>query len=188
MTHNAALSDERMARIDRYHQALRDQLAERARLAAAPTQAPTLKPVYRQGVFGDWEWLLANPDHCVLTRWLNRSLLLEHQYGAGMRLRTDHWRGGLDGVRAIDPTREPVDGGRNKDLTDGQLDARNDFHAALRSLNRMSARLVVDVAVLDRDAGEIEADHRWRKGYGMCRIREALDDLARHYGYLGGPA
>jgi hypothetical protein len=142
-----------------------------------------LKPIYTQGAYGDWEWLIGDPDHCVLARWLNRRLIEPQHYAAGVRLRAAHWRGGLDGVRAVDPTREPVDGGRNKEPTLNQLAARDEFNAAIRALNRVSAKLAVDVAVLDRDATELERAYGWRKGYGMLRAREALDDLAVHYGW-----
>jgi hypothetical protein len=183
MSKNAALTPATFARLAARGRAERAAVDERARLAQTPDARAKLTPVYTQGAFGDWEWLLADPEHCVLARWLNRRLIEPQHYAAGLRLRAAHWRGGLDGVRAVDPMREPVDGGRHKEPTVTQLAARDEFNAAVRALNRVSAALVVDVAVLDRDATEIERARGWRKGYGMLRAKEALEDLAAFYGW-----
>lgn len=158
--------------------------AARAPLAAQPLARSEPVLEYRQGAYGDWEHLLVDPNGWLLKRWLTRRLVEDHQYDAGGRLWASFYRAGFNGSRAIDPTREPVDGGRHKDLTDGQLDARNAYNAAVKALNHISSRLVVDVSILEHDAQTVERMYGWRKDYAMPRIREALDDLARHYGLL----
>ncbi|HXJ24638.1 MAG TPA: hypothetical protein VNH17_03010 [Streptosporangiaceae bacterium] len=157
--------------------------ADRASLAATPIRAATLVTENRQGPYGDFEDLLVNPHSYLLKRWLNRSLILDHQYVAGGMLWSSYYRGGLDGAKALDPTREFVDGGGYKGTPDHRLDALAEWNAVVRTLSRMSACLCVEVSCLEMDVAQLEAVHPEfkRKGYAMVRVREALDDLARHY-------
>jgi hypothetical protein len=48
-------------------------------------------------------------------------------------------------------------------------------------VNYEGALIVWYVVCLGVDVGIYEQSSAWRKGYGMTRLREALDDLVRFY-------
>jgi hypothetical protein len=104
-----------------------------------------------------------------------------------------HWQAAwenaeIGGVRAIDPTREAVDGGRQWEaLTDTQRRAAQDLKAAREALGREGHLLICDVlgagmsiAEAARNRGLIsEADRK----YAGKRFRECLSTLAIRFGY-----
>jgi hypothetical protein len=109
-----------------------------------------------------------------------------------------HWQAAwenaeIGGVRAIDPTREAVDGGRMPELlTDTQRRAVQDLKAAREALGREGHQLICDVlgagmsitqAACHRGLSS-EAD---RKYIGK-RFRECLSTLAIRFGYANREA
>lgn len=59
-------------------------------------------------------------------------------------------------------------------------------HAQLmKELSKQSQRIVEVVCCHESSLTEYEQAQGWRKGYGMTRLREALDELAEAFGRLG---
>lgn len=109
-----------------------------------------------------------------------------------------HWQAAwenaeIGGIRAIDPSREMVDGGRLPELlTDTQRDAVQDLKAAREALGREGHSLIRDVLGNGLSIAEA-ADSRglWsetdRKYIGK-RFRECLSTLALRFGYANREA
>lgn len=110
----------------------------------------------------------------------------EAQYNAGRCYQRD-WETAERGARAIDPTKEAVDGGRLPEpLTDQQARARMRLVSMSRELGREMRRLANAVLI---DGQSIEAysigqgrsGARWANYYGKL-FRDGLDVLAVEYG------
>lgn len=104
-----------------------------------------------------------------------------------------HWQAAwenaeIGGVRAIDPGKEPVDGGRLPEvLSDRQRRAVVDLRQATKALGRDGDRLVRDIlgaGMTVRDAATVRGltSEPDRKYVGK-RLRECLATLADLYGY-----
>jgi hypothetical protein len=112
----------------------------------------------------------------------------EAQYRAGRHWQRAYELSEVGGARAIDPTKEAVDGGRMPEmLTDAQLRAFKDLDQARKALGMVGERIVM--AVLgERQTFAIVAN-RWglstdreRRYIGM-RFNECLEELAKLWGY-----
>lgn len=104
-----------------------------------------------------------------------------------------HWQAAwenaeIGGVRAIDPSKEAVDGGRLPEvLTDQQRRAVQDLKAARLALGPEGNALVVDILAKNWTISQAAAE-RGRHGeaerkYVGKRFRECLDTLAIRFGY-----
>lgn len=113
----------------------------------------------------------------------------EAQYMAGRAYQRD-WETAERGARAIDPTKEAVDGGRLPEaLTDGQIKARKrlvQVQAALgRRMYKLAHAVLIDGQHVEHFAKNIGAKgESWMLYYGR-QFREALDTLAVEYNLAG---
>lgn len=111
------------------------------------------------------------------------------QYHAGRCYQRD-WEVAERGARAIDPTKEAVDGGRLPEaLTDRQIAARKRLTRIRVELGR-SMRTLLDGVLIERKSiegftiGQGRHGARWCNFYGKM-FREGLDVLAIEYELAG---
>jgi len=111
----------------------------------------------------------------------------EAQYQAG-RAFQDDWEKAERGPRAVDPTREYVDGGQMREpITEGQRKAVLRLNRAERELGADGSALVHEVLILGVTMEQFGLrrglrTQRW-KDYFSRRLRECLDRLAQIYGF-----
>ena len=111
----------------------------------------------------------------------------EAQY-RGSRAFQDDWEQAERGPRAVDPTREYVDGGQMREpITEGQRKAVLRLNRAERELGADGAALVHGVLILGMTMEQIGLRRglraqRWND-YFARRFRECLDRLALIYGF-----
>lgn len=115
----------------------------------------------------------------------------EAQYHAGRAYQRD-WEVAERGARAIDPTKEAVDGGKLPEpITDSQARARKRLIAVRGELGRVF-RAVVDSVLIEGRSIEafsiMQGRHggRWSNYYGKM-FRDGLDVLAVEYGLADLP-
>ncbi|MCD8533577.1 MAG: DUF6456 domain-containing protein, partial [Verrucomicrobia bacterium] len=68
-----------------------------------------------------------------------------------------------------------------------QIEALNLHERLLRNLNHESRRMVQEICCHGEGLNEYEAARGWRKGYGIIRLREALDELVESFRRLREP-
>lgn len=104
------------------------------------------------------------------------------QFHAGRAYQRD-WEIAEQGAKAIDPTKEAVDGGRLTEiLPDRQIEARNRLIQVRAVLGRRMTA-VVDAVLIDGSTIEgfsHSSAETWLKYYGRM-FRQGLDDLAVEY-------
>jgi hypothetical protein len=111
----------------------------------------------------------------------------EAQYQGGRALQAD-WEKAERGPRAVDPTREYVDGGQMREpITEGQRKAVLRLNRAERELGADGSALVREVLILGMTMEQI-GQRRGLRGqrwidYFARRFRECLDRLALIYGF-----
>lgn len=114
----------------------------------------------------------------------------EAQYQAGRAFQND-WERAERGPRAIDPTREYVDGEQMREpITEAQRKAVLRLNRAERELGADGSALVHDILVHGMSMEQIGERRglraqRW-KDYFSRRFRECLDRLALLYGFANG--
>jgi hypothetical protein len=111
----------------------------------------------------------------------------EAQYQGGWAFQND-WEKAERGPRAVDPTREYVDGGQAREpITESQRKAVLRLNRAERELGAEGSALVHEVLILGmtmEQVGQRRAlrSQRWND-YFARRFRECLDRLAQIYGF-----
>ena len=111
----------------------------------------------------------------------------EAQYLAG-RAFQDDWEKAERGPRAVDPTREYVDGGQMREpITEGQRKAVLRLNRAERELGAVGSAVVHEVLIVGATMEQFGSarglrTQRW-KDYFSRRLRECLDRLAEIYGF-----
>lgn len=111
----------------------------------------------------------------------------EAQYQGGRAFQSD-WEKAERGPRAVDPTREYVDGGESREpITEGQRKAVLRLNRAERELGADGSAIVHDVLVHGMTMQQIGerrglTTQRW-KDYFARRFCECLDCLAALYGF-----
>jgi hypothetical protein len=111
----------------------------------------------------------------------------ESQYRGGRAFQSD-WEKAERGPRAVDTTREYVDGGeRREPITDSQRKAVLRLNRIERELGADGASLVHDVLILGMTMEQVRQrrgllTQRW-SDYFSRRLRECLDRLALIYGF-----
>jgi len=111
----------------------------------------------------------------------------EAQYQAGRAFQSD-WEKAERGPRAVDPTREYVDGGQSREpITEGQRKAVLRLNRAERELGADGSAIVHNVLVHGMTMQQIGeprglTTQRW-KDYFARRFCECLDCLALLYGF-----
>lgn len=68
-----------------------------------------------------------------------------------------------------------------------QIEALNLHERLMRRLNHESRKMVQEICCHGECLNDYEAIKRWRKGYGMIRLREALDELVESFRSLREP-
>jgi hypothetical protein len=115
----------------------------------------------------------------------------EAQYQSGRAFQFD-WEKAERGPRAVDPTREYVDGGRMPEpITEGQRQAVLRLNRIERELGADGSALVHEILVLGMTARQIGErrglrTQRWAD-YFARRFVECLDRLALIYGFATEP-
>jgi hypothetical protein len=111
----------------------------------------------------------------------------EAQYRGGRAFQND-WERAERGPRAVDPTREYVDGGQAREpITEGQRKAVLRLNRAERDLGADGSALVHEVLILGMTMEQVGqrrglCSQRW-KDYFARRLCECLDRLALIYGF-----
>jgi hypothetical protein len=111
----------------------------------------------------------------------------EAQYQGGRAFQND-WEKAERGPRAVDPTREYVDGGQAREpITEGQRKAVLRLNRAERELGADGSALVHDVLIHGMTMDQVGQrrglrSQRWHD-YFSRRLRECLDRLAAIYGF-----
>ena len=125
-----------------------------------------------------------------IERYYRRGTLNDNQYSAAQRIYRNFNAGkvaGFAGSNWPDPSKLPHNKGNSTGLTlsEHQAQALRDFRDAYSSVNYEASFIVWHVVCLGIDIGLYEdvgdGEKPWRRGYGMTRLREALDDLVRFY-------
>ena len=132
--------------------------------------------------------VLRSTRHDPLAEMQSKGQIDQCDYVAGRHWQAAWENAEIGGVRALDPTREAVDGGRLPELlTDTQRRAVQDLKAAREALGREGHQLICDVlgrgmsvtqAACNRGLSS-EADRK----YAGKRFRECLSTLAIRFGY-----
>ena len=123
-----------------------------------------------------------NTKECPLEWYFYLRLLTQPMYESGCMFRRDFEIASVDRVTAVDW--DLVFGSGQRDLTDVQLDAMRRINKAMRSLSRRSAAMVLTIYGAGLSAADYERAMKWKKGYGLERLREALNELAEHKGLI----
>lgn len=135
-------------------------------------------------------------DQVVVTRQLrddplgrlhSRRQIDDAQYQAGRAYQQD-WETAERGPRAIDPTREAVDGGQLAEpITESQRKSAKRLNHALAELGADGASITHDVLVSGMTMAQVATRRGWKgktwEEYFGRRFRECLDSLAVVYGY-----
>ncbi|MGH6643513.1 MAG: DUF6456 domain-containing protein [Bradyrhizobium sp.] len=122
-----------------------------------------------------------------LGRLHSRRQVDEAQYQGGRAFQSD-WERAERGPRAVDPTREYVDGGQMREpITEGQRKAVLRLNRAMRELGADGSALVHDVLVHGMTMAQVGQrrglhSQRWND-YFSRRFQECLDRLALIYGF-----
>lgn len=120
-----------------------------------------------------------------------RDQIDDAQYHAGRRFQSD-FESAERGPRAIDPSKEAVDGGRTPEpITEHQHAAALRLSRAYKALGEAGKTIANDVLVHGRTMAQVALRHgvrgdRWERYYGM-RFQECLNSLAVFYGLVMEP-
>lgn len=158
---------------EQLHSRLAENLPHGAKVAIAVVDDPW--PQY----FGEQITVLRSIRNDPLAGMLAHDFIDQHQYLAG-RLWQKHFEASqIGGAKAIDTTREAVDGGKMAatGLTDQQIRAFKELDEAKRMLGKQGNLLVFYVLAQGLSIGEIAI----MRGYTSKRYRHALSLWFRQY-------
>lgn len=117
------------------------------------------------------------------------SLIADHEFLAGERLRSDYTLAGLMGRTTMNwqalggrVEHRAAGPGGGAGLTDAAIDARRRVNAAIEAVGPELADLLIDVCCLLRGLADVEKHNSWPQRSGKVVLRLALAALARHYG------
>lgn len=141
----------------------------------------------------------ATGEHIAVTRsvrddpladMLSRRVIDQAMFEAGRTWQRYHELTTIGPISAIDPSKEAVDGGVMPDpITDKQIDAFREIAAADKMLGQWGSILVRNLLSDGKTVGQICITHRCvtarQQNFMSQRIRECLNDLARHFGFAG---
>lgn len=120
-----------------------------------------------------------------------RGQIDEAQYRSGREFQED-FETAERGPRAIDPSKEAVDGGQMPEpITEAQRKAAKQLAVVYRALGQDGSALVHEVLVHGKTRAQVAearglAGERWEKYFGI-RFRECLDCMALVYGFAMHP-
>jgi hypothetical protein len=115
---------------------------------------------------------------CRLDWYWSRALLDDPQHTAGLRFRND-WEIGVVSTGVIGTYEQIITGDR--DFTEAQTAARRRLKGAHGALGAIPFSIVLDVCAYDKWASEWERARGWPHKSGTVLLREALQELAKHY-------
>lgn len=121
--------------------------------------------------------------------WLqSRHQIDEAQFIAGRHWQRLHQSSTIGMIRAIDPTKDAVDGGQMPEaITDKQIDAFRELADSYKALGAYGGRLVFEILGEGRGIAEAAAlrgcQTELETKYLGRRFRECLETLAVHWGY-----
>ena len=116
-----------------------------------------------------------------------RHMIDEAQYQAGRAFQND-FETAERGPRAVDPSKEAVDGGLMPEpITEAQRRAARQLATVYQKLGQDGSAIVHDVLVHNRTRKQVAESRgltgkRWEEYFGM-RFRECLDCMALIYGF-----
>lgn len=119
----------------------------------------------------------------------SRGVIDEAMYLAGRKWQALHERGSIGQVKAIDTTKEPVDGGGTypEPITDETAKAIRELMAAQRRLGEWGSILMQNLLAEHMTVGQMCSRHGCETGrkanFLSLRVRECLDDLAIFWGF-----
>lgn len=121
-----------------------------------------------------------------IDRYHKRGTVNDFQHRAASRIYRDFTIGkvtSFTGSNWPDPANLPHNRGnyRGLELSERQAEALSAFREAYASLNHESSFIVWHVVCIGVEIGLYEQAADWKRGYGMTRLREALDDLVHFY-------
>jgi len=105
----------------------------------------------------------------------------DDQFRAADRLANNYRRGFANTVMALDVVKVQTS------LNIGMYPVESMMHAihmhmrVMRNLSRLSQEVVEDICCKETSLMSYEHGKGWRKGYGVIRLREALDELIEAY-------
>jgi hypothetical protein len=125
-----------------------------------------------------------------LARLHTRSQIDEAQYCAGREYQRI-WERTECGARAIDPTKEKVDGGMLPEaLKASRMAAFDKLADADKELGKQASRIIYDVLVrgltIELLIAERGLSGQWQMRIYGKKFRDGLDRLARHFGFSNG--
>lgn len=140
-----------------------------------------------------------NGEHIAVTRsvrddpiadMLSRRVIDQAMFEAGRQWQRYHELTEIGPISAIDPSKEAVDGGRTPEpITDKQIDAFRKIAEADKMLGQWGSILVRNLLSEGKTVGQICMMHGCvtarQQTFLSLRIRECLNDLARHFGLAG---
>lgn len=120
----------------------------------------------------------------------SRRVIDQAEYEAGRAWQRYHEITEIGPISAIDPTKEAVDGGKVwAGITDRQLDAFAKLQSANKMLGHQGAELMHGLLSDGLTVGQLcqKYDCRTarRANFLSMRVRECLNDLAKHFGLAG---
>jgi hypothetical protein len=126
----------------------------------------------------------------VLARWKAQSLIDTAQFRAGRRWQQIHQAAQISPVRSVDLEKPVIDHGRATErVTPRQLQAAGELADAAQALGRDGALLVEHVLGFEMSVSQAALlrglDGAREQSYVARRLREALECLARTFGYAG---
>jgi hypothetical protein len=155
----------RRAQAEARNRQVREDNVEAAEIAELVKRGPRTKP--------------------ALEVYLNRGQISEEQYKSGMSLRAD-WIGmgkSLSPGRVKAQSLELLDSGGYSDITPYQMDCKDRFTAALRSVGKILASCMINVCLHDMPASiwAVSYGGRRQASDGIACLRAGLDGLRLHY-------
>lgn len=129
-----------------------------------------------------------NPNESYVGYLYSKSLINEACKKAGDRVRQAYERIGGAGARAIDYSKEPVDGGsRAQDIPDQMIEAGRLLREVHGVLGPQGHSLVLDLAGAGLWPRDLAPRDSSMQRYLSMRFRECLESLAVHWGYMRRP-
>lgn len=111
-----------------------------------------------------------------------RKVIEEYQYLAGERFMSDYQKSQVGPCGAVEVKERVQGGGVTMGLPAYRLDALHRVKSALEACNVVSRLFMLDICVDDLNLEQIARKRGFTRHYTGPRLREALTELAEHYG------
>jgi len=111
--------------------------------------------------------------------------ITEDQYRAADRLACNYERTFHNLSKPLDAVRVQTSVNMTLYPVESIINAIHTHTRVMRQLSRMSQEIAEDICCKETCLIDYEQAHGWRKGYGMIRLREALDELTEAFRAFG---